>query len=83
MFLPVMKSDITLSYGSKTLIIDTKYYSHTMQSNPMFNSAILNSQNLYQIFYYVKNKDKHNTGNVSGCSFMQRQMKQLLPIMIM
>ena len=66
MFLPVMKSDITLTHGFKTLIIDTKYYGHTMQSNPMFNSTTIISQNLYQIFTYVKNKDRDNTGNVSG-----------------
>jgi 5-methylcytosine-specific restriction enzyme subunit McrC len=29
-FLPVMKSDITIEYQGKTLIIDTKYYAHTM-----------------------------------------------------
>lgn len=66
MFLPVMKTDITLSHGRKTLIIDTKYYGHIMQVNTMFNSASIISQNLYQIFTYVKNKDKYNTGDVSG-----------------
>ena len=30
--LPVMRSDIMLSYGEKTLIIDAKYYAHTVQS---------------------------------------------------
>lgn len=29
--LPIMQSDITLSYGNKVLIIDAKYYSHTTQ----------------------------------------------------
>ena len=29
--LPVMQSDITLSYGNKVLIIDAKYYAHTTQ----------------------------------------------------
>ena len=53
--LPVMQSDIMLSKGSTTLIIDAKYYSHTTQSQYGVHS--LHSGNLYQIFTYVKNKD--------------------------
>ena len=53
--LPVMQSDIMLSKGSTTLIIDAKYYSHTTQSR--YGSQTLHSGNLYQIFTYVKNKD--------------------------
>ena len=30
--LPIMQSDITMTYGNKVLIIDAKYYAHTMQS---------------------------------------------------
>lgn len=62
--LPIMKSDITLSDGKKTLIIDAKYYQHTTQKH--FDVHTLHSSNLYQIFAYVKNKDVGNTGNVSG-----------------
>lgn len=51
--LPVMQTDITLSKGTKTLIIDTKYYTHATQCQ--FNSNKLHSGNLYQIFTYVKN----------------------------
>lgn len=53
--LPVMQSDIVLSKGSATLIIDAKYYGHTTQSQYGVNT--LHSGNLYQIFTYVKNKD--------------------------
>lgn len=53
--LPVMQSDITLSYGSKVLIIDAKYYAHTTQVQ--YDKHTLHSNNLYQIFTYVKNKD--------------------------
>lgn len=53
--LPVMLSDIMLSKGSTTLIIDAKYYSRTTQSQYGVNT--LHSGNLYQIFTYVKNKD--------------------------
>ena len=65
-FLPKMITDITLSYGEKTLIIDAKYYSNTMQRRRDFNSETLRSAHLYQIYAYVKNKDKNHTGNVSG-----------------
>lgn len=53
--LPVMQSDITLSHGSKVLIIDAKYYTHTTQVQ--YDKHTLHSNNLYQIFTYVKNKD--------------------------
>lgn len=53
--LPVMQSDITLSYGNKVLIIDAKYYAHTTQVQ--YDKHTLHSNNLYQIFTYVKNKD--------------------------
>lgn len=53
--LPVMQSDITLSYGNKVLIIDAKYYAHSTQVQ--YDKHTLHSNNLYQIFTYVKNKD--------------------------
>ena len=52
--LPVMQSDIMLSCGNKILIIDAKYYTHTMQSQ--YGVQSLHSSNLYQIFTYVKNE---------------------------
>ncbi len=54
--LPVMQSDIMLSKGSKVLIIDAKYYTHTTQTK--YDVHTLHSGNLYQIFTYVKNKDR-------------------------
>ena len=52
--LPIMQTDIMLSQGSKVLIIDAKYYSHTTQEQ--FDTRTLHSGNLYQIFTYVKTK---------------------------
>ena len=49
-----MQSDIMLSVGKKILIIDAKYYTHTMQSQ--YGMQTLHSGNLYQIFAYVKNE---------------------------
>lgn len=53
--LPVMQTDIMLTSGSKVLIIDAKYYSHTTQTQ--YDVRTLHSGNLYQIFTYVKNKE--------------------------
>lgn len=53
--LPVMQSDITLTCGSNVLIIDAKYYTHTLQAQ--YDVHTIHSGNLYQIFTYVKNKD--------------------------
>lgn len=53
--LPAMQSDITLSCGNKVLIIDAKYYSHTTQVQ--YDYHTIHSNNLYQVFTYVKNKD--------------------------
>ena len=75
--LPVMRSDIMLSYGEKTLIIDAKYYSHTVQCQ--FGVKTLHSNNLYQIFTYVKNLDVSNTGNVSGMLLYAKTDEDILP----
>ncbi len=53
--LPAMQSDITLRQGNKVLIIDAKYYSHATQNQ--FEKHTLHSDNLYQIFTYVKNME--------------------------
>ena len=52
--LPVMQSDIHLQKGNTVLIIDAKYYGHTTQKQ--FDKHTLHSNNLYQIFTYVKNR---------------------------
>ena len=53
--LPIMQTDIMLSYKDKVLIIDAKYYSHSTQT--MYDVHKIHSGNLYQIFTYVKNKE--------------------------
>lgn len=53
--LPIMQSDISLQKDNTVLIIDAKYYSHTTQVK--YDKHSLHSNNLYQIFTYVKNKD--------------------------
>lgn len=53
--LPMMQSDIHLQKGNTVLIIDAKYYSHTTQTQ--YDTHTLHSNNMYQIFTYVKNRD--------------------------
>lgn len=56
--LPMMQSDVTLTKGNKILIIDAKYYAHVTQNQ--YNVHTIHSNNLYQIFTYVKNKQNEH-----------------------
>ena len=76
-FLPIMQTDIFLRYKEKVLIIDTKYYSHTMQIQ--YDKATLHSGNVYQIFTYVKNQDAANTGKVSGMLLYAKTEEAITP----
>lgn len=76
-FLPKMKSDIMLTKNEKTLIIDAKYYSKTMSQH--FDKETLRSAHLYQIYAYVKNMDKENTGNVSGLLLYAKTQDEVFP----
>jgi 5-methylcytosine-specific restriction enzyme subunit McrC len=58
--LPLMQTDILLTHGEKTLIIDAKYYENTTQKQ--YGVDTIHSGNLYQIFTYVKNKDAELSG---------------------
>lgn len=63
--LPLMRTDVTLRNRGRTLIIDAKYYSQSMQTGA-WGKATVHSTNLYQIFSYVKNEDTQRDGSVSG-----------------
>lgn len=78
--LPVMQTDITLTYGNQTLIIDAKYYQRTVQSN--FDVQTVHSGNMYQIFTYVKNKQEQLKGtehHVSGMLLYAKTDEDLVP----
>ena len=77
--LPAMQSDIMLTRGDKTLIIDAKYYSHATQVQ--FGKHTLHSNNIYQIFAYVKNRDVGHTGNVSGLLLYAKTDEEITPDM--
>ena len=74
--LPTMQSDITLTYKNKSLIIDAKYYAHTTQFK--YNVNKLHSNNLYQIFTYVKNKAALG-GEVSGMLLYAKTDEEIQP----
>ena len=66
-----------LTYNDKTLIIDTKFYSHSMQKQ--YDKTSFISSNLYQIFTYVKNKDVSMSGNVSGMLLYAQTQDDVTP----
>ena len=74
--LPTMQSDIMLTCDSKTLIIDAKYYTHTTQVQ--YDVHTLHSNNLYQIFTYVKNKATQG-GAVSGMLLYAKTDEEICP----
>jgi 5-methylcytosine-specific restriction enzyme subunit McrC len=57
-YLPTMRTDISIRDGSRTLIIDTKYYKEVFQS--YFDKQTIHSGNLYQLFSYLKNLEAAN-----------------------
>lgn len=78
--MPDMQTDITLSYGNQILIIDAKYYQHSLQEN--FGVHKVHSGNLYQIYTYVKNKEAQVKGSdrkVSGMLLYARTNELLAP----
>lgn len=78
--LPVMQTDIMLSQGNRILIVDAKYYLHTMQKQ--FDTYSIHSGNLYQIFTYVKNKEVELADKphvVSGLLLYAKTNETLLP----
>ncbi len=78
--LPVMQTDIMLTYQEKTLIIDAKYYAHTLQSQ--FDKQSIISGNLYQIFTYVKNKEAQLSDQeheVAGMLLYAKTDEKLVP----
>jgi 5-methylcytosine-specific restriction enzyme subunit McrC len=54
-FLPKMQTDISIRINDRKLIIDAKYYKETLQK--YYDSEKIHSQNLYQIFAYLKNQE--------------------------
>ena len=62
--LPIMQSDVLLSLGQRTLIIDTKYYSKILQQH--YGKEAISNSHLYQIRTYVNEYDRDHLHNVDG-----------------
>jgi len=78
--LPVMQTDIMLTYEEKTLIIDAKYYAHSTQIQ--YDKHTLHSGNMYQIFTYVKNKEAEladRPHEVSGMLLYAKTDEEIYP----
>ena len=66
-FLPNMQTDIYLESDDDRLIIDTKYYKEALQT--YYDKQTIHSNNLYQIFAYLKNLEATGEEN-KGCRGM-------------
>lgn len=78
--LPRMQTDIMLSKNNNILIIDAKYYSHMPQQQ--YGIHTLHSNNLYQIFTYVKNKEfelRNYEHTVSGMLLYAQTDEDIIP----
>ncbi len=78
-FLPMMKTDITLRYRGKVLIIDAKYFSETMQTHSQFSSQSHHSAHLYQIFAYIKNAAVQYGAEVAGMLLYAKTEEDVTP----
>lgn len=75
--LPAMQTDIMLTLKERTLIIDTKYYTKSMQCQ--FEKKSIHSNNLYQIHSYVMNHDANHTGKVDGMLLYAKTEEDIIP----
>ena len=75
--LPIMQTDIMLTMGERTLIIDTKYYGSSLQSQ--FDKKTIHSGNLYQIHTYVTEYDREHSGKVDGMLLYAKTKEAIVP----
>lgn len=75
--LPIMQTDIMLHYNDRSLIIDTKYYTRSLQYQ--FDKATIHSNNMFQIFAYVMNFDKLHNGKVDGMLLYAKTDEEITP----
>jgi len=68
-FLPVMKTDVSLSNSTSKLVIECKFYESALQSRRISGKNLREtfiSNHLYQLFAYLKNLEIKNTKDISG-----------------
>jgi 5-methylcytosine-specific restriction enzyme subunit McrC len=62
-FLPKMVTDISIEGHGFKVIIDTKYYKQALSTH--YDAEKIHSQNMYQIFAYLKNLEKKGGVNIN------------------
>lgn len=75
--LPIMQTDIFLTLGERTMIIDAKYYAHSMAKH--FDKVTIHSYNQYQIYAYVTNHDHSHTGKTDGMLLYAKTQEDIVP----
>ena len=75
--LPILQTDIYLTLGQRTLIIDTKYYSKNTQVH--YDKHTIHSNNQNQILTYVLNHDVNHTGNTDGMLLYAKTQEEIQP----
>jgi 5-methylcytosine-specific restriction enzyme subunit McrC len=63
-FLPVMKTDISITSPRRKIIIDTKYYKECFQE--YYDKATLISKHLYQLLAYLENHDSQEKSEIKS-----------------
>lgn len=72
--LPLMQTDMCLFNEQQKIIIDTKFYSNTLQEN--FGKSSIHSSHLYQIFSYLMHQENSNCKGILLYPTVQRQLSQ-------
>lgn len=75
--LPIMQTDVYLTIGDRTLIIDTKYYGKSMQTH--HDKKTIHSANQFQIHSYVVNHDRNHTGKTDGMLLYAKTEEEIQP----
>ena len=55
LFIPRMETDVVLQSPTRAIIIDTKYYQHTLRGQ--YDQGKFRSTHRYQLFAYLKNAE--------------------------
>lgn len=65
-YIPMIKTDITLEYEGRVLIIDAKFYSQILNKNKNYGSKVISNDHLNQIYVYVEKENIKKPGLVTG-----------------
>lgn len=65
-YIPIMKTDISLEYENRMLIIDAKFYNHILREGYTPGRKTISNEHLYQILAYVDNQERIRNDKVYG-----------------